>query len=145
MHTQVSFQCLKQSIDLQEQDLYLKLYEQTLAVLPVDRQQSERGIQGNQTLNIQHSSEQSKTGIVGRSIQGNQTSRNCYWKKTYLASKGKVCADISPWITMRWERKLQQDSNRCISHICHSKYYYRKNIIPNINHLIRASPTASLK
>ena len=37
---------------------------------------------------------------MGRSIQGNQTSRNCYWKKTYLASKGKVCADISPWITI---------------------------------------------
>jgi len=37
---------------------------------------------------------------VGRSIQGNQTSRNCYWKKKYLASKGKVCADISPWITI---------------------------------------------
>ena len=44
--------------------------------------------------------EQSKTGIIGRSIQGNQTSRNCYWKKKYLASKGKVCADISPWITI---------------------------------------------
>ena len=25
-------------------------------------------------------------------------------KKTYLASEEKVCADISPWITMRWER-----------------------------------------
>ena len=37
---------------------------------------------------------------MGRSIQGNQTSRNCYWKKKYLASKGKVCADISPWITI---------------------------------------------
>ena len=48
--------------------------------------------------------EQSKTGIMGRSMQGNQTSRNCYWKKTYLASEEKVCADISPWITMRWER-----------------------------------------
>ena len=43
---------------------------------------------------------ESKTGIMGRSIQGNQTSRNCYWKKKYLASKGKVCADISPWITI---------------------------------------------
>ena len=65
-------------------------------------------VQYRATRGLSHHStyqEQSKTDTVDRSIlQVNQTSRNCYKKKKYLAYEGKVCVDISPWINMRWER-----------------------------------------